>query len=123
MASLLYPELSYKILGLCYEVYNGIGYGYQEKYYQRGFAVLLDRKKIPYKKEQKQVIRFGTGIIGRYYIDFVIDDKLVIEFKVADQFYNVHLNQVLGYLKATKLRLGILILISQEGIKQRRVVN
>lgn len=123
MAQLFYPELSFKLIGLCYETYNGVGYGYQEKYYHRGFAVLLDRDKIPYKREQKQILRFQGRIIGRYFIDFVVDNTIVIEFKVADQFYNVHINQVLGYLKSANLKLGILVLISQEGVKYKRIVN
>lgn len=123
MDDILYRELSYQLMGLCFQVYNETGYGYQEKYYQRAFEVLLRQRKISYKKEQKCILRFHNRIIGRYYIDFVIDNKIVIEFKVADEFYRTHINQVLGYLKATSLRLGILVIFSQDGIKYRRVVN
>lgn len=107
MADLVYPELSYKVIGLCFECYNKLGYGYQEKYYQRAFSQLLKRDKFLFKREQKHVIRFEGGIIGRYFIDFVIDNKIVIEFKVAEQFHNTFRTQVLGYLKATSLKLGI----------------
>lgn len=123
MSDLLYPELSYELVGLCFQVYNEISYGYQEKYYQRAFEILLNSRKISYKREQRCVLRFQGRIIGRYFIDFVIDNKIVIEFKVADEFYHIHFKQVLGYLKATSLRLGILVLISSDGLKYKRLVN
>lgn len=123
MEGLLYPDLSYKITGLCFELYNKLKFGYQEKYYQRAFSLLLLREKIKFQKEVHHVVRFENTIIGRYFIDFVVEDKIVVEFKVADQIYDVHVNQVLAYLRAANFRLGILVLISQSGIKTKRLVN
>ena len=123
MEGLIYPELSYKIVGLCFEVYNNLGYGYHEKYYQKAFAELLETNKITYKKELMHSIKFKDKIIGRYFMDFMVDGKVVVEFKVADDFYQLHINQVLAYLKSVSLKLGILVLFTKNGIKYKRLVN
>ena len=76
-----------------------------------------------FKREVHHAIRFEHSIIGRYFIDFVVEDKIVVEFKVAEQVYDTHVNQVLGYLKAADLRLGLLVLITKKRVVVRRVVN
>jgi len=123
MEGLIYPELSYELVGLAFDVYNDLGFGYQEKYYTRAYELLLTRRKKLFKKEQKCVILFQGRRIGRYFIDFVIENKVVIEFKVGNNFYHQHFKQVIGYLKATDLKLGIIILFTPNGIKTKRIVN
>ncbi len=123
MEGLIYSDLSYSLVGLVYNVYNSLGFGYQEKYYQRAYASELEKIGLKFKREQKCVINYQGKQIGRYFIDFVVDDKIVIEFKVANDFYLQHTKQVLGYLKATGLKLGILFLFTQNGIKYKRIVN
>lgn len=123
MAKLVYPELSYKIVGVFFTVYNSLGYGYQEKYYQRAISRELERAGLKYKKEQKTVIKYKGKIIGRYFIDFVVEDKIVVEIKIANDFYMRDLNQVLGYLKSLGLKLGILFIFTKAGLKFKRIVN
>lgn len=104
-------------------MYNKLGYGYQEKYYHRAYAELLKRDKIPFFHELSVPIKFEEKIIGRYFIDFLIFDKIALEFKVANDFYPKHYKQVMGYIKSKNLPLGILILITAKGIRYRRIVN
>jgi len=88
MVELIYKELSHRIIGLCYQVYNELGYGYQEKYYARVFALLLKELGIKFKQEPQVLIKFHGRIIGKYFIDFVIEDKIAIEFKIDQDFRN-----------------------------------
>lgn len=120
-----YPhkDLTYKIIGLVFESYNELDFGYQEKYYQRAFEVILKENNLSYKKELQIPIRFGSRIIGRYFVDFVIDDKVVVEFKISNEPYQKHFKQVLGYLKANNLKVGLLVLIKPQGIEIKRIVN
>lgn len=122
-SKLIYPDLSYDLVGLAFRVYNKLGYGYQEKYYQRAYAEELKENKHNYSREVSFKINYGKKIIGRYYLDFLIDDKVVIELKVAEKVYQRHINQVLGYLKECNLRLGIIILFKKDGLEFRRVIN
>lgn len=123
MEGLIYSDLSYNLVGLVYNVYNNLGFGYQEKYYQRAYARELEKLGLKFRREQKCVINYQGKQIGRYFIDFVVDGKVVVEFKVANDFYLQYTKQVLGYLKATGLRLGILFLFTKNGIKYKRIVN
>lgn len=119
----MYPELSYEIVGILFTVYNNLGYGYQEKYYQRAIATELKKANLHYKQEQKAAIKYKGNIIGQYFIDFVIGNKIVIEIKVSNNFYKKDINQVLGYLKATDLKLGILFIFAKDGLSFKRIVN
>jgi GxxExxY protein len=123
MAVLVYPELSYKIVGVLYSVYNRLGYGYQEKYYQRAVAKELEKARLHYRRERKVVIKYRGTIIWRYFIDFVVKDKIVVELKIANDFYKKDMVQVLAYLKSTDMKLGILFIFTKYGLKFKRIVN
>lgn len=123
MADIIYKELSYKIVSCVYEMYNQVGFGYQEKHYQRILAEIFAIKKLKFKEELMGRIIFNGKIIARYFLDFLIDDKVIVELKVVNGFYTQHTNQVLTYLKAHNLRLGILFLITKDGIEYKRIVN
>jgi GxxExxY protein len=123
MEEFLYKELTYKINGLIFEMYRELGFGYQEKYYQRAFEKILKINKIGYKKELHCPIRFKDEIIGRYFVDFLVDDKIVVEFKIGNEMYQRHFKQVIGYLKINKLQIGLLALITPEKITIKRIIN
>jgi len=123
MVELIYKDLSYKIIGIIFEVFNELGYGYQEKYYQRAIALALGRKKLKYIKEKEVKLTFRDHPIGKYFIDFVIENKVVLELKVANEFYSQDTKQVLGYLKSSGLQLGILALITKDDVRYKRLVN
>lgn len=73
-----YPHksLTYQVIGVVFDVFKDIGFGYQEKYYQRAIVFRLDELKIPYQRERMNRLYFMGHIIGRYYVDFVIDGKV-----------------------------------------------
>lgn len=116
-------ELSYKIIGLAFEVFNDLGYGMSEKYYQRAFAGLLEENKIPFQKEQYVKLLYHEKPIGSYFLDFVIDKKIVVELKIRPRLGYVHIKQVMGYLKSTGYKLAILIYFTRDGVKYRRIIN
>jgi len=123
MAELVYKDLSYKIIGILFNVFNELGYGYQEKYYQRAIALALDKEKLNYIREREIKLNFQNNPIGKYFLDFIIENKIVLEVKVTNQFNSQDIKQVLGYLKGSGLQLGILAIITKEGIKYKRLLN
>ena len=120
---IIYPELSYKILGASFSVFNEIGYGMNEKYYQRVFAKTLENENISFKKEQMVNLMYDGESIGKYFLDFVVDDKIVVELKVRPKLGYIHIRQVMSYLKVTGYKLAILIYFTRDGIKHRRILN
>lgn len=123
MAKLYYKDLSYEINGCLFEMFNKVGFGYQEKHYQSILEEILKLNHIIYKKELCCKIIFNNRIIAKYFLDFLIDEKIVLELKVANDFYSQHINQVLSYLKAKNLKLGILAIITKNGVETKRIVN
>lgn len=121
-SDLLYPELSYQIVGACYDAYNGLGYGFQEKQYQRAIALALTKRDITFQRELYVPIRFEGKIVGRYYLDFLVAESVAVELKIANEVYDTHVAQLLGYLRATSTHLGLLVHFTQQGVKVKRLV-
>ena len=122
-SNVYFPELSYSITGAVFKVYNELGYGYQEKYYYRAIKNKLNESGLKVKEQLSVPLMASGKSIGRYFLDFLIDDTVVLEIKVANQIYPKHVKQVLGYLKANNLKLGIIAVFTKNGIVTKRVVN
>lgn len=120
---ILYPELSYKIIGILYEVYNELGYGYQEKYYEKAIAKLLEQEGLNYKEQLHVPLKFKNEKIGDYFLDFLIEDKIVVELKKGDKFSKKNIDQVYEYLKVKNLKLGIIAQFTSTTLKFKRIVN
>ena len=122
-ADILYPELSYKIIGVLFDVFNELGYRYQEKYYQRAAAIAFQNLGIKFVEQVPAPLEFKGKSIGRYFYDFLIDDKVLLELKRGDSFSRNDIQQILGYLSRAKLKLGILARFSSKGLKFKRIVQ
>ena len=120
---LVYPELSYEIVGCAYEVFDELGFGHAEKTYQKAFAVALKKKEILFKEQVHYSVKFKDEIVGKGFLDFEVDGKIIVELKKNVHFSKSHLEQVLNYLKISDLKLGILITFSNDGLKYKRIVN
>lgn len=123
MAEIIYPQLSYSIVGILFEVHKRLGGNFEEKYYQRAVEQLLLKQGIKFAKELKADIFFEEQNIGRYFLDFLIEDKLVLELKAVPQLLPIHFRQVKSYLKVKQLRLGILANFRGESLVYVRVLQ
>ena len=123
MAEVFYKDDSYKIVGVIIEVFKTLGYGYQEKYYYRAIKLALLKAGFKVSEQLFTPLLFNGQSIGRYYLDFLINDLIVLEIKVSNQIYPRHIHQVLGYLKAKNLKLGIIAAFTKDGVIFKRVVN
>ena len=120
---LIYPELSYQIIGISFKIFNKLGYGFQEKYYQRVFSKEFDIIGLKYEKEKVIDIKYDNKFLGRYLLDFVVDNKIVVELKVRPRLGYVDIKQTLNYLKTGQYKLALIIYFTKEGIKYRRIIN
>lgn len=123
MSDLVYKELSYQIVGILFKVYNELGGGYQEKYYQRALSLELKKLGIDFKEQVMVNLNYDSRSIGRYFLDFVIEDKIVLEIKVAPRFYSRDVKQILAYLGTTGLLLGILVSFGRSELKFKRILK
>jgi GxxExxY protein len=123
MSKLVHPELSYKIVGVLYKVYNQLGGGYQEKYYQQAIKRELFLSRITFLERVRTDFNYNGKIIGRYYLDFVIDHKIVLEIKATPIFSRKDIAQVLNYLRQSGLQLGILASLNRNNIFYKRILR
>ncbi|MCX6810751.1 MAG: GxxExxY protein [Candidatus Berkelbacteria bacterium] len=123
MTELLYKELSFKLTGLVYEIDNLIGYGQSEKIYCDCFEKLLQREKINYEREIYFPLRIDNKVIKKYYFDFLIDDSIIIEFKISDRNYKNVCTQIFQYLKSSGKKLGIVFRFMSDGVRVKRIPN
>ena len=114
MTSLLYKSITDAILKVYYEVYNELGYGFLEKVYQN--AMYFELKSLGYKVEaQKQIkVYFKKQLVGEYYSDLLVEDKVIVELKATELIMNVHVAQIMNYLKATPIEVGMLLNFGEE---------
>lgn len=123
MADLIYPELSYKIVGILFRVHTELGGKYQEKYYQRAVGIALKEESLSYEKEIAVDLSFNSEKIGKYFLDFLIEDKIILELKATPRFNRDDFRQVSAYLKAKKLKLGILANFRGPKLIYKRILN
>ncbi|MGQ7946082.1 GxxExxY protein [Flavobacterium sp. WC2509] len=109
MADLLYKNVTDSILKAYYAVYNQLGYGFLEKVYQN--AMYFELKALGYKVEaQKQIkVYFKNQLVGEYYADLFVEDKVIVELKACELLMNVHVAQLMNYLKATEIEVGLVL--------------
>lgn len=122
-SKLVYPELSYILMGVLFEVHNKLGTKYQEKHYQRAIEIKLKELKIPHQRELKVEVKFDGEELGDFYVDFIVADKIILEIKKVWRITDSDVKQVLRYLKATGLKLGIIANFKYKRLQFRRVLN
>lgn len=120
---LLFPELSYQIVGCAFDVYNILGNGHQEKYYQKGLIESFNSEGIEFSQQVHFPLEYRGKVIGRNYLDFLIENKIVVEIKKGNHFSKSNITQVIEYLKLSKLKLAILINFGSQGVTFKRIIN
>lgn len=104
-----YKETTDKIISAFYKVYNSLGYGFLEKVYENALIIeLKDRGMTAVTQSQIEVYYKGNSI-GEYYADIVVEDKIIVEIKAARELAPEHEAQLLNYLKATEIEVGLLL--------------
>jgi GxxExxY protein len=120
---LIYPELSYKLVGLMFTVHNEIGGGLKEKTYEKALKVIFEKERIRFKEHVNMPITINEEKVGNRFLDFLVEDKVIIELKAGEVFKSEYIRQVSEYLKATGLKLGLLVNFGRDKVAIKRVVN
>ncbi|HOK41906.1 MAG TPA: GxxExxY protein [bacterium] len=108
--NLLYKEDVYKIIGAAYEVYNELGNGFLEAVYQEALEIEFDLRKIPYISQKEINIKYkGRQLKQKYKPDYLVDNKIIVEIKGIPKLTNNEVTQIINYLKATGIKVGLLI--------------
>jgi GxxExxY protein len=115
-------DLSYKIVGCGMEVHSKLGPGFLEKVYENALMVLFNREGIPAKQQKPIEVCFEGEVVGEYCADILVDDKIILELKTADKIVDVHRAQILHYLRATGIKLGMILNFGSKTFEYERLV-
>lgn len=123
MSELIYKEEAFQIIGCCMEVHRELGKGHNEVIYKDALEIEFARKQIAFAREKEYTIAYkGVVLPHKYFADFVMLDKIILEAKAVDCLTESHVKQVLNYLAAAKLRLGLLVNFGADSLEWKRVV-
>jgi len=123
MDKVIYRELSYQVMEAVFEVHNTLGVGFIEQVYEKALVHELALRGIPFERQKRVTISYKGQVVGKHRLDIIVDGKIVLELKAVSELNNVFKQRVLSYLKATGLKLGILINFGTPKVQYIRIVN
>ncbi len=117
----LYKEETDEIIEAFYEVYNTLGYGFLERVYQNALYQELKRRGFDCKAQQQIKVYFKGLEVGEYYADILVNDHIILELKAADRLCREHELQLINYLKATEMEIGLLLNFGERPQVRRKI--
>jgi len=106
---MLYEELTSQILEASFEVIKELGTGFIESVYEKSLQVALLQKNLNASRQEPLTVRFRGFVVGDFYADMIVEEKVLVELKSVTRILNEHKAQVINYLKATGIEVGLLI--------------
>jgi GxxExxY protein len=118
-----YSDITRKIIGAAMQVHSTLGNGFQEVIYQRALAIEMTQQGLAFQRELDMQIYYRDQEIGTRRVDFLVEDKVMVELKALSMLEDVHLAQAINYLEAYALEIGLLINFGAKSLEYRRVIN
>jgi len=123
MSDIIYKQESFRIIGKCMEVHRELGKGHDEVIYKDALEFEFAEDQMPFAREKEYVIHYKTIILPhKYFADFVVFDTVILEAKAVEKLTDGHVKQVLNYLAASKLKLGLLVNFGEDSLVCRRII-
>ncbi|MEA1928435.1 MAG: GxxExxY protein [Candidatus Auribacterota bacterium] len=120
---ILYKDITGKIIGAAMEVHKVLGPGFLEGVYEEAFCIELDRLGLKYKRQEELKIPYKEYILKqRYRADLIVEDKVIVDNKATKAIVEIDRAQVFNYLKATRLKVGLIINFGELSLKWKRII-
>lgn len=121
-SDLLYSDLTREIIGAAMEVHRNLDSGFLESVYEEALAIEFDLRKVRYER-QKGIDVFYKGLLAKQFVcDFLVGEKVLVELKALKTITGVEEAQILNYLRATGVEVGLLINFGEQSLKYKRLV-
>jgi len=118
-----YSDITEKIIGACMKIHRHLGSGFQEVIYQRCLEVELRTAGLKFESEKEQNIFYESTCVGTRRVDFLVEEKILVELKAQIKLEHLHLAQAINYLEAFNLEVGLLINFGGRSLEYRRLYN
>ena len=109
MSKYKHEEITGQIINAAHTVYNRLGYGFLEKVYHNSLVIELRKSNFFVESEKPVKVKYDNYVVGEYFADIVVDNKVIVEVKAVDKYSSLFEAQLLNYLKATGLEVGLII--------------
>ena len=119
---LIEGDLTEKILAAAFKIQNSLGCGFLEKVYENALLVEFSRAGVPVEQQKALKVKYEGAVVGDYVADLVVDDRVIVECKATTHNDPVYEAQLLNYLKATGIRVGLLVNFGRPKIHYRRLI-
>jgi len=119
---IIYKDLSYRIVGLAIQVRKELGFGFLEKVYENALMILLEENGIKAEQQFPIKVSFHGRVVGDYIADILVENQIILELKAQDRIIDIHKAQTLNYLRATNLRIAILLNFGKVRLDYERLV-
>jgi len=116
-----HSNLTKQIIGIAIEVHKQIGPEFREKYYQRAMYLDLQKSELKFAREKKIKIPYRNTVLGYHIVDFLIEDKVIVELKSMKAVTSVEVGQLTTYLKLTNIQIGLLLNFGTPTLEIKRV--
>ena len=124
MSNYLYEEDTYKIIGALIEVHKNLGKGFSEIVYKDAFEYELKKINFSFEREKEYSVHYKDIILNhKFYADFVVLDKIIIEIKSTELLHEKHISQCLNYLHVSGHRLAILVNFNKNSLDYKRIIK
>lgn len=118
-----FDDDSYRVIGAAIEVHQQLGPGFREEVYEKALQIELAKRGIRFSSQYAVNVYYDGVKVGEHVLDLVVEDRLVVELKAASAFAEVHRYQLLAYLRAANLELGVLLNFGEAPLGIRRIIN
>lgn len=123
MADYIYTDITKRIIKSFYSVYNKLGFGFLEKVYENAMMIELMANGLCCEKQKPIKVYYKEKIVGEYYVDILVENKVIIELKASEGIVEEHEHQLINYLKATNLEIGLLLNFGKQAQFKRKIFS
>jgi len=118
----MHSELTDKIINLAIKVHKALGPGFPERFYEKALVYELGKNKINYNTEKNIYVKYDNIALGIQRLDLVVDDKVILELKIASEINEAHTAQIVSYLKASGMKIGLILNFAKNKLEIKRVI-
>ena len=122
MSDVLFKDESYQIVGAAMDVWGALGFGFLESVYEHALLIELRERGLRAENQVPVNVFYKDQTIGKFFVDVLVNDEIILELKTAEQVSQNHMGQALNYLKATNHRLAIILNFGPNRLEFKRMV-
>jgi GxxExxY protein len=123
MSEYLHQELTSRIISCFYKVYNTLGFGFLEKVYENALLIELTKNGLYVERHKPIKVHYEEKLVGEYFADLIVDNKIILELKAVESLIEEHELQLINYLKATDIELGLLLNFGKKPEVRRKIFS